>query len=89
MGNAVPVMKSLARLDRKTAAPARSAGRPQRFAGVLSSTDSFSFGQARRAPSVSAVSIQPGRMQFTWMLSFAYAEARLLVNVTTPPLLAA
>jgi len=33
--------------------------------------------------------MKPGRMLFTWMLSFAQAAARLLVSCTTAPLVAA
>jgi hypothetical protein len=39
-GIAVPVMKSDARLDRKTAMPDKSSGTPQRPVGVRSSTRS-------------------------------------------------
>jgi hypothetical protein len=37
---------------------------------------------------VSAVSIQPGSTAFTWMLSFAQAQASARVSCTMPPLLA-
>src|SRR5215510_12545779 len=78
-GMAVPVTKSLAGLHRKTAVPARSAGVPQRRAGVRSTTFSCRPAMLLRARTVRSVSIHPGRMQFTWMLSLAHAEARLRV----------
>src|SRR3712207_1134315 len=43
----------------------------------------------RRAPAVKSVSIQPGRIALTWMLSSAQAIAHDFVIWTTPPLLAA
>ena len=88
-GSAVPVTKSLARLQKYTAAPARSAGSPQRRAGVRATTRSCMPGITRRAPCVSSVSMKPGRMLLTWMLSFAHAAARLFVSCTTAPLVAA
>ena len=44
-------------------------------------------GTSRRARWVRAVSIQPGRIEFTWMLSFAQAVAMALVICTTAALL--
>src|SRR6478672_7194297 len=79
-GSAVPVTKLLAGLQRKTAAPARSSGSPQRRAGVRLTTRSCNSGMLRRAPRVRSVLIQPGRMLLTWMLSVAQAEARLRVS---------
>ena len=85
---AVPVTKSQAGLARKTAMPAMSSGVAQRPAGVRASTRSCRPGTRARALLVSSVSIQPGRIALTWMLSVAQARASALVSWTMPPLLA-
>ena len=86
---AAPVTKSDAGAARKTAMPAKSSGMPQRAAGVRRSTESCSPVTCSRARRVRAVSIHPGRMALTWMLSLAQAVAIDLVICTMPPLLAA
>src|SRR5687767_14665141 len=84
-----PVTKSLAGPARKQAVPARSYGTPQRPAGVRARIFASRSGMWRRAPAVRSVSIQPGRIALTWMLSSAQAIAHDFVICTTPPLLAA
>src|SRR5256885_899358 len=73
---------------RNTAMPARSSGVPQRPAGVRFRMRSLRPGTCRRASRVSSVSIQPGRIALTWMLSLAQAVASDFVSCTMAPLLA-
>src|SRR5215475_6486728 len=87
-GIAAPVTEADAALARNTAIPAKSSGSPQRPAGVRASTRSCSPGICWRAPFVSSVLMNPGRIAFTWMLSFAHAAASDRVSWTIPPLLA-
>ena len=88
-GIAVPVTKFEAGEARNTAMPAKSSISPQRPAGVRASTRSCRPDTCCRAPRVRSVSIQPGRMALTWMLSGAQALAQARVYCTMPPLLAA
>src|SRR3954451_17269771 len=88
-GIAVPVTKSDALEARNTAIPAKSSIAPQRAAGVRAKTLSCRPSISVRARLVRSVSIQPGRMALTWMLSGAHATAQERVNCTMPPLLAA
>src|SRR5258708_6748058 len=69
--------------------PAKSAGLPQRPAGVRARTRSCRPSTCLRALRVRAVSIQPGSTALTWMLSFAHAVAMARLSCTMPPLLAA
>src|SRR6202040_3198947 len=64
-------------------------GSPQRAAGVRARTRSLRPGTSLRADCVNGVSIQPGKIALTWMLSFAPVHASRLVIATMPPLLAA
>jgi len=65
------VTKSAALLARNTAMPAKSSGSPQRPAGVRASTRFVQAGDVpARSPRELGVD-QPGRIAFTWMLSFA------------------
>src|SRR6185295_121480 len=81
---ACPVMKAAAGEARYTAAPATSAGVPQRRSGVDSAT---SRRKASSACSPNAVSIQPGHRTLT-RTAGASARARLLLKDSTPPLTA-
>ena len=89
IGIAVPVTKSDAWEARNTAMPAKSVGEPHRAAGVRPRTLSFRPSICSRALRVRSVSIQPGSIALTWMLSAAQATAQERVNCTMPPLLAA
>ena len=75
-GIAVPVTKSEAGEARNTAMPAKSSMSPQRPAGVRASTRSCRPSICCARARVRSVSIQPGRIALTWMLSAAQATAR-------------
>jgi len=76
MGIAVPVTKSEVALARKIVIPAKSSGKPQRFAGVRAMTRSFKPSICVRAVAVRSVSIHPGRIALTCILSFPQAAAK-------------
>src|SRR5262249_60153312 len=86
---AAPVTKFEAGEARKTAMPAKSSAAPQRCAGVRARTLSLRPWICSRACRVRSVSIQPGRIALTWMLSFAHAIAIERASCTMAPLLAA